>query len=59
VIDPFISFGRPIVASTDIVTAIIAERYKAGESMDDLAEDYGCERSEVEKAVRCELELAA
>lgn len=59
VIDPFISFGRPVVASTGIVTAIIAERYKAGESMDELAEDYGCERSEVEEAVRCELELAA
>ena len=40
-------------------TAIIAERYKAGESMDELAEDYGCQRPRVEEAVRCELELAA
>jgi uncharacterized protein (DUF433 family) len=59
VIDPFISFGRPIIAGSGISTTIIAERYKAGESMDDLAEDYACKRSQVEEAVRCELALAA
>jgi hypothetical protein len=37
-IDPFILICRLVVASTDIVTAVIAERYKAGESMDELAE---------------------
>lgn len=59
VIDPFVSFGRPSIAGTGVPTAIVAERYKAGESMDELAEDYGCERPQVEEAVRCELELAA
>ncbi len=59
VIDPFISFGRPTISGTGITTSIIAERYKAGESMDELAEDYGCQRSQVEEAVRCELDIAA
>jgi uncharacterized protein (DUF433 family) len=59
VIDPFISFGRPTITGTGITTSILAERYKAGDSMDALAEDYGCERAQVEEAVRCELALAA
>lgn len=59
VIDPLISFGRPTIAGTGVSTSAVAERYKAGDSMDELAEDYGCQRAEVEEAVRCELALAA
>jgi uncharacterized protein (DUF433 family) len=59
VIDPFISFGRPTIIGTGIATSIVAERYKAGESIDELANDYGCERGYVEEAVRCELAIAA
>lgn len=59
VIDPYISFGRPTIRGTGVNTSIIAERYKAGDSMDALADDYGCQRSQVEEAVRCELALAA
>lgn len=59
VIDPLISFGRPTIKGTGITTSILAERYKAGDSMDALAQDYGCERAQVEEAVRCELALAA
>ncbi|MGH7140930.1 MAG: DUF433 domain-containing protein [Pirellulales bacterium] len=58
-IDPRHSFGRPVLARARIATAVIAERYKAGESIDDLAEDYACERLEVEEALRCELSLEA
>jgi uncharacterized protein (DUF433 family) len=58
-IDPRHSFGRPVLSRSRIATAIIAERYKAGESMDDLADDYACERLEVEEALRCELSLEA
>ena len=42
-----------------IATAVIAERYKAGESVDQLAEDYGRNRLEIEEAIRCELPLEA
>lgn len=59
VIDPFVSFGRPVLSGTGIATSVIAERYKAGESIDELAEDYGRERSEVGEAIRCELFIKA
>lgn len=59
VIDPQVSFGRPVLAGTGIPTAVIAERYKAGESVDDLADDYGRRRLEIEEAIRCELSLEA
>jgi uncharacterized protein (DUF433 family) len=59
VIDPYCSFGRPVLAGTGIPTAIIAERYKAGESIDQLADDYGRQRLEIEEAVRCELMVEA
>jgi uncharacterized protein (DUF433 family) len=59
VIDPSVSFGRPTIIGTGVATAIVAERYKAGESVDELADDYGCERRQIEEAVRCELALAA
>ncbi len=59
VIDPSVSFGRPVLVGTGIPTAVIAERYKAGDSMDDLADDYGRTRLEIEEAVRCELQVEA
>lgn len=59
VIDPYISFGRPVLAGTGIATNIVAQRYKAGESIEELAEDYGRSRSDIEEAIRCELWLDA
>jgi uncharacterized protein (DUF433 family) len=59
VMDPYVSFGRPTITGTGIVTSIVAERYKAGESISDLAKDYGCEGGYVEEAIRCELDIAA
>jgi uncharacterized protein (DUF433 family) len=59
VIDPHISFGRPVLKGTGIVTSVIAGRYKAGESMDELAKDYGRNRLEIEEAIRCGLTLEA
>ncbi|MEP6516791.1 DUF433 domain-containing protein [Microcoleus vaginatus] len=58
-IDPRISFGRPVLAETGIPTAILAERYKAGDSIDELAEDYNCNRLQIEEGIRCELQLVA
>lgn len=59
VIDPQLAFGRPVIAGTGLSTEIIAERYKAGESMEELAKDYEREEKEIEEAIRCELSLAA
>lgn len=59
VIDPYVSFGRPVLVGTGIPTATIADRYKAGESIDELAQDYGRPRLEIEEAIRCELQFEA
>lgn len=40
VIDPRVSFGQPTVAGIGVATAIIAQRFDAGESLDVLAADY-------------------
>lgn len=58
VIDPRIAFGRPVLVGTGIPTAVLADRYKAGESMQELAEDYECGRDLIEEAIRCELAAA-
>jgi len=55
VIDPRISFGNPILDGTGISTAILAQRYKAGDSIDELAEDFGLLRDAVEQAIRYEV----
>lgn len=59
VIDPTLSAGRPVIAGTGLATEVIAERYKAGESVSDLAKDYEREEAEIEEAIRCELRAAA
>lgn len=58
-IEPGLSFGRPVISGTGIATEIVAERYKAGESIEELARDYARSKAEIEEAVRCELQLAA
>lgn len=58
-IDPYVSFGRPVLVGTGIPTAVIADRYKAGESMQTLAEDYERPPHDIEEAIRCEINLQA
>jgi uncharacterized protein (DUF433 family) len=58
-IDPRVSFGRLVIADTGIPTRIVAERYKAGDSIDILAGDYNCDRLIIEEALRCEIPLVA
>jgi uncharacterized protein (DUF433 family) len=54
VIDPRVSFGRPIIVGSGIPTSVIVERYHAGEGTDHLARDYRRSPEEIEEAVRCE-----
>src|SRR5438093_3891606 len=56
--DPRVEFGRPVLKSSAVPTSVIADRYKAGESIAELAEDYGEEPLNIEEAVRCELQPA-
>lgn len=59
VIDPRIAFGRLVIAETGIATRVLAERYQAGDSIDELAYDYDCDRLKIEEAIRCELPAVA
>ena len=56
-IDPCLSFGRPVVARIGVPTNIIADRFDSGESIDDLADDYGAEPVEIQEAIRCEFQV--
>ena len=58
VIDPRVSFGRPVLAGTSIPTGVIAERFKAGDTIATLAGDYDRPPEEIQEAIRCELEAA-
>lgn len=53
-IDPLISFGRPVLVGTGVPTDVVAERFYAGDSWDDLARDYGLTPQQVEEAIRYE-----
>lgn len=53
-VNPFVAFGRPTVAGTNIHTEAIADLFFAGESVEELARDYGLETSFIEAAVRFE-----
>lgn len=53
-IDPRVQFGRPVITGTGIPTAVIHERWKAGDSVRELAEDYDRTADEIEEALRYE-----
>ena len=54
VMNPAVSFGRPVIAGTGIPVSSIYERYKAGDSVAGLAQDFRLEISAIEEAIRCE-----
>lgn len=57
VIDPNVSFGRPMIRRTGVTTTAVAERFKSGESIKSLAEDFGADIGDIEAAIRSELDL--
>lgn len=59
IIDPTVSFGRPVLVGTGIPTSVIYERFMAGDSTNYLAEDYKVDQEKVEDAIRCEQETKA
>jgi uncharacterized protein (DUF433 family) len=54
VMNPAVSFGQPVIAGTGVPVSSVYERYKAGDSVADLALDYRLEISAIEEAIRCE-----
>ena len=59
VIDPHVAFGRPVLAGRAVPTAVLADRFKAGDSFEQLAGDYGTSAQAIEEALRCELDRQA
>jgi uncharacterized protein (DUF433 family) len=59
VINPYVSFGKPVIVGTGLPTRVVAERYKAGDKIPDLARDYGRKEEEIDDAIRYELRLVA
>lgn len=59
VIDPRVSFGRPMLTSAAIPTEIIADRFLAGDSPTEMAKDYRVDEKEIEEAIRFEQRRAA
>lgn len=53
-INPAVGFGKPVIAGTGISTAVIASRFNARESIDDLASEYGVTPKQIEEAIRWE-----
>ena len=56
-IDPRISFGKPVLVGVGVPTAVIADRFDAGESVGELAKDYGCEALDIKQAIDYERTL--
>lgn len=54
VLNPRISFGRPVIVGTGISTAVIAGRFNARDSVPNLAEEYGLKAEQIEEAIRWE-----
>jgi uncharacterized protein (DUF433 family) len=58
-IDPTVAFGRPVLKGRGVPTAILADRFKAGDSLSMLASDYETSTEQIEEAIRCELSREA
>ncbi len=58
-IDPRVSFGRPVLRGKGVPTAVLADRFKGGDTLQELAGDYGVSTEEIEEAIRCEFDRRA
>ena len=54
IIDPRVSFGRPTVAGSGISTEAVVGRIDAGESIEEITEDYDMSAEQVESALMYE-----
>jgi uncharacterized protein (DUF433 family) len=53
-LDPRVSFGRPVLARLGVSTAVIVDRINAGEDAAELAKDYGATGEEIMDALAYE-----
>ena len=55
-IDPRVAFGRPVLIGRAVPTSVLADRFKAGDSIEDLAGDFEVTPAAIQEAIRCELD---
>jgi uncharacterized protein (DUF433 family) len=58
VIDPRLSFGRPVLDRLGVRTAILAERFDAGDDIETLSREYSAPVEAIQNAIRCERRAA-
>lgn len=51
-VDPRIAFGQPVLASTRVPVEVVFDRFRAGDTIAHLAEDYRVEPTKIEDLVR-------
>jgi uncharacterized protein (DUF433 family) len=56
-VDPRVGFGQPVIASTGVRTETIVDRFLAGESFQDVANEYSISPDDVQVAIRFENRL--
>lgn len=59
IVDPARSFGRPVVAGAYVRTEVIEQRFRAGETIAEMADDYDVPVGTIEEALRFEHRRAA
>lgn len=59
VIDPDYGFGLPVVDNSGVRTEILLERFAAGDSIEQIADDFNLRAADVEDAIRYEKTRAA
>ncbi|MBI3367119.1 MAG: DUF433 domain-containing protein [Burkholderiales bacterium] len=59
VIDPRLAFGRPALVRGGVTTAVVEDRFRAGDSPAEMAEDYRVDESDIWEAIRFEQRLVA
>ncbi|MCI4430438.1 MAG: DUF433 domain-containing protein [Burkholderiales bacterium] len=59
VVDPKLGFGRPVLARAGVTTEVIQDRFLAGDSPREMAQDYAVDESDIWEALRFEQRLAA
>lgn len=58
-LDPAIRFGKPIIAGKGVPTDIIVELYNAGDSIEEIADEYDCSPLQIRTAIQFESQSRA
>lgn len=58
-IDPRLAFGRPILLAAGVTIEVIQDRFMAGDTVNEMAQDYRVATTEIDEALRFAHRLAA